>query len=90
VVLRVDSFGNLMTNFTAADLPPAALEAGRIKLQAGGKTVEQLVRTFSQGTAGVPVALVGSTGYVEIAVNKGNAARILGINRGAEVMLDLS
>jgi S-adenosylmethionine hydrolase len=33
------------------------------------------------------VALIGSSGYVEIAVNKGSAAKALGANRGAEVIL---
>jgi S-adenosylmethionine hydrolase len=34
------------------------------------------------------MAILGSTGYVEIAVNRGNAARILGVGRGAEVTLE--
>ncbi len=90
VVLRVDAFGNLMTNFTAEDLPAAAVESGKIKLQVGGKVVERLAQNFAEGVAGVPVAILGSSGYLEIAVNKGNAARILGVNRGAEVTIETS
>ena len=89
LVLRVDSFGNLVTNFTAEDLPQGAGAEGKIKLQVAGKPVEKLAQTFAQGAAGEPVALVGSSGFLEIAVNKGQAARVLGANRGAEVILEI-
>ena len=88
LVLRVDSFGNLVTNFTAEDLPQGAGADGKIKLQVAGKPVAKLAQTFAQGAAGEPVAIVGSSGFIEIAVNKGQAARVLGANRGAEVILE--
>jgi S-adenosylmethionine hydrolase len=89
VVLRVDSFGNLVTNFMAEDLPQAMSTDGKIRMQVGGKRVEKLAQTFAQGAAGEPVAVVGSSGFLEIAVNKGHAARALGVNRGAEVVLEV-
>lgn len=90
VVLRVDGFGNLMTNLTAEDIPAAALDGGPIKLAVSGKQVLRLARTFGSGNPGEPIAVLGSAGYVEIAVNRGSAARTLGVNRGAEVTLDIS
>jgi hypothetical protein len=87
VVLRVDAFGNLMTNLRAEDLPEDTVATGKIKLQIGGKSVERFVATFGEGNNGEAVALVGSSGYVEIAVNKGSAAKALGAGRGAEVIL---
>ncbi len=89
VVLRVDSFGNLVTNFTAEDLPAATGADGKLGMQVGGKRVEKLAQTFANGAAGEPVAIVGSSGFVEIAVNKAQAARVLGVNRGAEVLLEI-
>ena len=89
VVLRVDAFGNLLTNLTAADLPQAVVADGKINLQVGGKPVEQFAETFAQGAAGTPMAIVGSSGFVEIVVNRGHAARVLGVNRGAEVTLQV-
>ncbi len=86
VVLRVDNFGNLMTNFTAEDLPEAARVAGPTQFSVAGKPVKQFVETFSAGVAGEAVAIVGSSGFIEIAVNKGNASRVLGAGRGAEVV----
>lgn len=90
VVLRVDAFGNLMTNLTAEDVPAAAAASGVIKLAVNGKEVRKFAQTFALGNPGEPVALFGSAGYLEIAVNRGNAARALGANRGTEVTLDLS
>ena len=89
VVLRVDAFGNLLTNFTAEDVPKSMIEGGKIRLDLGGKHVEKFAQTFAQGPAGEPVAILGSSGFLEIAVNKGHAARVLGVNRGAEVTLVL-
>lgn len=87
VVLKVDSFGNLMTNFRAEDLPSEASEKGAVKLQVGAHPVSRLVPTFASGNAGEAVAFVGSSGYVEIAVNKGSASKTLGIGRGTPVLL---
>jgi S-adenosyl-L-methionine hydrolase (adenosine-forming) len=87
VVLRVDAFGNLMTNLRAEDVPEATVATGKIKLKVGTKSVERFVATFGEASNGEPVALIGSSGYVEIAVNKGSAAKALGSNRGAEVVL---
>ena len=90
VVLRVDAFGNLMTNLRTEDVPAAAVESGAIKLSVAGKEIRKLAQTFGLGTPGEPIALFGSAGYLEIAVNRGSAARTLGANRGAEVTLDLA
>jgi len=90
VVLKVDSFGNLLTNFKAEDLPAEVLEKGEVKLQVGNHAVTRLVPTFAHGGAGEPVAYVGSSGYVEIAVNRGNASKTLGIGRGTPVVFTRS
>jgi S-adenosylmethionine hydrolase len=90
VVLRVDAFGNLMTNLTAEDLPTDMLDGGPVKLTVNGKPVLKFAQTFAGGGPGEPIAVLGSAGYVEIAVNRGNAARALGANRGAEVTVELN
>ncbi len=88
-VLRVDNFGNLMTNFCMEDLPESARRVGPIDMTVGGKPVKKLVETFAQGADGEPVVLLGSSGFIEIAVNKGSASRTLGAGRGAEVVIAL-
>jgi S-adenosylmethionine hydrolase len=89
VVLRVDAFGNLMTNLTEKDVPAAMIAAGKIKLQIGNTRVERLAQSFAEGAAGEPIAVMGSSGFLEVALNKGHAARTLGAHRGTEVTLEL-
>jgi S-adenosylmethionine hydrolase len=87
VVLKVDNFGNLLTNFRAEDLSPQTLEKGELSLQVGSHPITRLVPTFANGNAGEAIAFIGSSGYLEIGVNKGSAAKTLGIGRGAPVLL---
>jgi S-adenosylmethionine hydrolase len=87
VVMRVDAFGNLVTNFRSEDLPETALQSGAVKFQVGSHPVLRLVDTFAQGREGEPVAYVGASGYIEVAVNKSNASRTLALGRGTPVVL---
>jgi len=87
VVMKVDSFGNLLTTFRAEDLPSEALEKGEVKLQLATHSITKIVPTFASGDAGEAVAYIGSGGYLEVAINKGNASKTLGVGRGAPVVL---
>jgi S-adenosylmethionine hydrolase len=87
VVLRADAFGNLITNFRPEDLPESALNGGDVKFEVGTHAVTRLVDTFASGNNGEPIAYVGSSGYIEIGVNKANAARTLSLGRGTPVIL---
>lgn len=90
IVLRTDAFGNLMTNFTVKDVPALTAADGKFTIRAGNAQITKVLPTFAQGTPGEPFGVIGSSGYLEISVNKGNAARTLGISRGAEVTIDLA
>jgi S-adenosylmethionine hydrolase len=87
VILRADAFGNLITNLRQEDLPESVAQDGAIKLQAGTQAVSLFVETFAQGNGTEPFAYLGSSGFVEIGVNKGSAARTLGLARGTAVVL---
>ena len=87
VVMRADAFGNLITNFKREDLPEAVASSGTIQLQAGNQAVTRFVETFAQGNNSEPFAYLGSSGYLEIGINKGNASRALGLGRGTPVIL---
>lgn len=90
VVMRVDAFGNLVTNFRQEDLLNGAASGSELKLQIGTHAVTRLVDTFALGNANEPIAYFGSNGYMEVAINKGNAAKTLGLGRGAAVTLQNS
>lgn len=89
VVMKVDTFGNLITNLKAEDAPAIVTADGKFTIKVGNGEVKKLVQTFAQGAAGEAFALIGSSGYLEISVNKGSAARALGAARGAEVTVEL-
>jgi len=90
VVLKVDAFGNLITNFRAEDLPANAAEKGEVRLQIGSHPVTKFVPTFAHGASGEAVAYIGSSGFLEVAMNKGSAARTLGLGRGTPVLITKS
>jgi S-adenosyl-L-methionine hydrolase (adenosine-forming) len=87
VVLRVDGFGNIITNFRAEDLPAAAMENGTVQFTVGTHKVGKLVDTFGKGSPGETFAYIGSSGFVEFGINRGNAAKSLGVGRGMHVTL---
>lgn len=86
-VLKVDRFGNLITNFHVDDFP-TALERPRVLL-AGVRGVEKAVENYAEGGFGEPVVIAGSSGYLEVAVNQGSAAKLLGCVAGSVVELSI-
>lgn len=73
-VLHIDRFGNLSTNVDRQMLTRSvsAVEVGNVVIQG-------MSRFFGQATPGQPLALINSFGLLEIAINCGDAAEILGV-----------
>jgi S-adenosylmethionine hydrolase len=87
-VLHVDRFGNLITTFTQEELEGilAAVSGDPTELVVVVEgTVLPLVRTYSDVCEGEGCAVLGSSGRLEVSVNRGSAARQLGAARGAPV-----
>lgn len=91
-VIHVDRFGNLVTSIGASDLngmlEASGASAGDVVAEIGGARVA-LGRTYSDVADEEGLALVGSSGFVEIGVNGGSAARRLGAKKGSRVQLCL-
>jgi S-adenosyl-L-methionine hydrolase (adenosine-forming) len=83
-VLRVDRFGNLMTNIDDATL---ARMSGTLTVRVGSQVIPHVVATYADVRIGELCALVGSSDRLEIAVHGGSAAATLGVGRGAVVQL---
>jgi len=79
-VIHVDQFGNLTTNIEAA-----MIDGPVVSVEIGSLVVKRLGRFFSEVPEGQALALINSFGYLEVAVNRGNAARSLGVSKGQEV-----
>jgi len=90
LVLKVDKFGNLITNIREQDVPQLfQAEAPAFRLVVGKAEITKLKTAYAQGTPGEVFAIVGSMGYLEIATNRGMAARVCGADKGSEVCLTL-
>ncbi len=85
-VLWVDAFGNLISNVAERDLPLATFRTHRLSVTIGAHVLP-LLETYADVPPGSALALVNSSGLVEIAVNRGSAARVLGLDRGARVVV---
>ncbi len=86
-VIHVDRFGNLTTNMAEAELDSIAQSTGadgQVMVKIEG-AVLPLAHTYSDVPPGEACALVGSSGLLEVAVNQGDASRLLGAGRGAPV-----
>jgi S-adenosylmethionine hydrolase len=86
-ILKVDRFGNLITNFRIDEFD--ALKTRAFELRIGLERIHRLALTFSETAIGDVFAIVGSSGYIEVAANQASAAQILGCGAGASVELEI-
>src|SRR5919204_6383996 len=77
-VIAIDRFGNLITNLVAP-------RGGTVEI--AGRAVGPLGRTYADARSGELVAVIGSSGLVEIALRDGHAASTLSAARGVRVTL---
>jgi S-adenosyl-L-methionine hydrolase (adenosine-forming) len=82
-VLRVDRFGNLITNIDRKTFD--RLAGGALEIQIGGRIVSKVVSAYADAPLGELCALFGSTDHLEIAANGASAAGELDLGRGAPV-----
>jgi len=81
VIVDVDNFGNCITNISSGEQGAGKLCDVRV----GKWRFPALRESYSMVPSGKPLAIVGSTGFLEIAVNCGRADRTLGLGRGRRV-----
>jgi S-adenosylmethionine hydrolase len=81
-VVHVDHFGNMVTNVRPSKRE--AVDPSRIRIVVQGLTLP-VRHTYADVEPDALVALVGSGGFLEIAVREGSAAKRLGLGVGAEV-----
>lgn len=81
-VLYVDHFGSLITNVRSSDLGGKS-----VSIEVGGRLIQGLTSYYAQGEE--LMAIVGSSGYLEISLKNGNACDFLGARIGDEVRVVL-
>lgn len=86
-VIYTDMFGNLVTNISAEDVAGVYRLRPQAGVSLGDVAIGPVRGTYAEVGAGELLALIGSTGLLEIAVNGGNARERLSAAPDAEVEL---
>jgi hypothetical protein len=90
VVLKVDRFGNLITNITPQDAPMLFGAAGKpFKIIVGNREITEIHNAYAEGAPGEVIGILGSMGFLEIATNRGAAAQLTGASKGTDVSIIL-
>ena len=86
VVLKVDKFGNLITNLSEQEVPALfATTPPNVKVLIAGQTITHMRRSYAEGSDQEFFAIVGSSGYLEIAARQASAAEKLRAGVGTPV-----
>jgi hypothetical protein len=87
-VVHIDRFGNLITNISE-QLFEEHIKKKDVKIYVGNTMLKKIVSTFGDVEEGEPAAFIGSSGMLEIGINKGNAGRMLSVDKGAQISIVL-
>jgi S-adenosylmethionine hydrolase len=86
-VLSVDRFGNVVTNFRAAQFKAIASQAFKLRVDAG--EVTRWNETFGTAKPAECFAYFGSSGFVEVGINQASAAAFLKASPGDSISLQI-
>ncbi|WP_406660514.1 SAM-dependent chlorinase/fluorinase [Methanolobus sp. ZRKC3] len=85
-VLYIDDFGNIVINVPAEVI--MGISSFGTTFDLDGMDVP-FMDTYARTDPGSLLFLVGSHGYLELAINQGNAAQMLGLHNGARMSITL-
>jgi hypothetical protein len=85
-VIRIDSFGNLITNISQEDVGGFA-EDSSIEIEIKGKYIKGLKRSYEEGEEGEVICLWGSAGLLEIALKEKDLHLERGWGRGERIWI---
>jgi len=86
-ILTIDRFGNCISNIGAEEVTKA--DPPSVQVEAASLCLSGLHTSYADAAAGTPLAIIGSAGFVEIAVSGASAARRFGLKVGDTVTLTL-
>ena len=95
-ILHIDRFGNLVTDVQSELLKDHGSKSGmpgvrgRIRIEIGGKRIDRISRSYSEGKKGKVLALIGGSGLLEISVNEGRADEVLPLRIGDPFVIRFS
>jgi hypothetical protein len=84
--MHIDGFGNIITNINEKDIPQNNAKIVNIELPNISLKLN-FGKTYAQTKPKGPIALIGSHGFLEIAVNQGNAAEKFHAKAGDKIVI---
>jgi len=87
-VLKIDKFGNLITNLSQENAPELFAPGAQVRLRVAQSEVVGIRNAYADGEPGELFGLLNSMGLLEIACNRGSAAQIVKAGRGAEIVAE--
>ena len=85
-IIWVDSFGNLVTDISREILESLEGQNG-VVIHAGSAKIDHFNRSYAESEIGEVLAIIGSFNRLEISINQGNAAQVLGLKRGNTITI---
>jgi S-adenosylmethionine hydrolase len=86
-ILKVDHFGNLITNFDSASWLRLAAEPFEMKI--GTRVVSRMASNYAEIHPGNLFVIRGSAGFLEVSLNRGSAGKMVGLRSGDSVEVRL-
>jgi len=88
-IISIDRFGNCISNINEDCLNKFVKNSSekRLEIKIGKTVINSLSRSYTGVGTGCPLAIIGSFGYLEIALNCDNASRRLNIEKGDTITL---
>ncbi|MGV3719390.1 MAG: SAM hydrolase/SAM-dependent halogenase family protein [Actinomycetota bacterium] len=83
-ILHIDRFGNAVTNIRPSDVGGANQA---FQLEVGDRFIYGPSKCYRVVCSGEPTIVLGSWGYFEVAIRDGDAALLLGLQRGGPVVV---
>jgi S-adenosyl-L-methionine hydrolase (adenosine-forming) len=87
-IRSIDSFGNLISDIPADKLADVPTDPDRVRICCDEHETQGVFKTYGEQPAMTLVALVGSSGYLELAIVEENASIMLGIRAGTKIVVE--
>jgi S-adenosylmethionine hydrolase len=86
-ILKIDRFGNIVTSFHVKEFPN--LDRQEFSLAIGPRQIAVMAHNYAECAPGELFLIQGSTGYLEVSLSQGSAAKLIGCETGAPAELIL-
>ncbi len=87
-IIYIDNFGNAITNIDQGTLERYSNPQNANINYSKKDYIEAISRHYEDVPEGEALALFSTSGYLEIAINKGNAGQLLGLNTGHTIIVE--